>query len=331
MIGWMKGSAGLFTRLFCVVVAMAVLGPMAMAQEWPTKAVKIIVPSTPGDGSDITARLFADKLAETFKQPFVVENKPGAGGVIGTEAAAKSPADGYTFIMGNAGSHGINAAIYSKLPYDVINDFAAVSLIFRAPNIFVANNDLGVKTLADLVRLAKSRPEKLNYASGGNGSSAHLNSEYLKLLAGFDASHVPYRGASPALNDVAAGHVNFMSANLPPALALVKGGRLTPLAVTTLTRSPALPDVPTVAESGFPEFETIAWFGLLAPKGTPGDVIAKLHREVARICALPDLRGKLEGLGGDAVCNTPDEFGQRIRADVARWKKVAAAANVKID
>jgi tripartite-type tricarboxylate transporter receptor subunit TctC len=177
----------------------------ALAQEWPTKPVRIIVPSAAGDGSDTAARVIGDKLSEAFKQPFVIENMGGAGGVVGTQAAAKAASDGYTFIMGNAGSHGINAAVYTKLSYDPINDFAPVSLIFRAPNIFVATPSLNVKSLADLIKLLKEKPGELNYASGGNGSSAHLNAEYLKLLTGADAKHVPYRGASPALNDIVAG------------------------------------------------------------------------------------------------------------------------------
>jgi tripartite-type tricarboxylate transporter receptor subunit TctC len=303
----------------------------ALAQEWPTKPVRIIVPSAAGDGSDTAARVIGDKLSEAFKQPFVIENMGGAGGVVGTQAAAKAASDGYTFIMGNAGSHGINAAVYTKLSYDPINDFAPVSLIFRAPNIFVATPSLNVKSLADLIKLLKEKPSELNYASGGNGSSAHLNAEYLKLLTGTDAKHVPYRGASPALNDIVAGHVQFMSVNLPPALPLVKAGNIVPLAVTTAKRSPQLPDVPTVAESGFPDYETVAWFGLLAPKGVPDAIITRLHTAIIDACTKQDVRAKLEGLGGEVVCNTPVVFGAMLSADVARWKRVSDAAKIRID
>jgi tripartite-type tricarboxylate transporter receptor subunit TctC len=303
----------------------------AVAQTWPDKSIRIIVPSAAGDGSDIAARVVGEKLSETFKQPVVVENMGGAGGVVGTQAAARAAPDGYTFIMGNAGSHGINAAVYAKLSYDPIADFAPVSLVFRAPNIFVATPSLGVKTLAELVAKMRAEPGKLNYASGGNGSSAHLNAEYLKLLTSTDAKHVPYRGASPALNDLVAGHVQFMSVNLPPALPLVKAGNLVPLAVTTAKRSSQLPDVPTVAESGFPDYETVAWFGLLAPKGVPADVITRMHAAVVDACGKADVRAKLEGLGGEVVCNAPDAFGSMLTADVTRWKRVAEAAKIKVD
>lgn len=315
-----------------LVAALAMLsGLSAHAQEWPQKQVRVIVPSAPGDGSDTAARVIGDKLTAALGQPFVVENMGGAGGVVGTGAAAKAAPDGYTFIMGNAGSHGINAAVYAKLAYDPIADFVPVSMVFRAPNIFVANPGLGVRSVADLVAKLKAEPGKLNYASGGNGSSAHLNAEYLKLLTSTDAKHVPYRGASPALTDVIAGHVHFMSVNLPPALPLIKDGKLAPLAVTTKARSPQLPSVPTMAESGFADYETVAWFGLLAPKGVPEPIIRKLHAAIVEACKLPDVRAKLEGLGGEVVCNTPDVFGAMLKADVERWKRVSEAAKIRIE
>jgi tripartite-type tricarboxylate transporter receptor subunit TctC len=321
----------LFTAIASVFAALVTGAAPADAQTWPARPVKIIVPSPPGDGSDTAARLIGEKLSAALGQPFVVENMPGSGGVIGTQAAVKAPADGYTLIMGNAGSHGINAAIFPKLSYDPIGDFAAVSMIFRAPNIFVAAPTLGVKSLAELIALAKSRSDPLNYASGGNGSSAHLNAEYLKLLAKIQGKHVPYRGASPALNDIVAGHVQFMSVNLPPALQLVKTGKIVPLAVTSAKRSSQLPDVPTVAESGFPGYETIAWFGLLAPKATPADVITRLHGAIVKACAEADIRSKLEALGGEVVCNPPAEFGAYITNDVKRWKEVANEAKIRLE
>ncbi len=316
----------LFSGLLAITAALP-----AVAQDWPSKPIRFIVPSPAGDGSDTAARVIGEKLGETFKQAVVIENMGGAGGVVGTQAAARAAPDGYTFIMGNAGSHGINAAVYTKLSYDPVADFMPISVVFRAPNIFVASPSLGVKSLAELVTLAKSKPGVLNYASGGNGSSAHLNAEYLRLLTGIDVKHVPYRGASPALNDLVAGHVHFMSVNLPPALQLVKAGNLVPLAVTTLDRSPQLPEVPTVAESGFAGYETVAWFGLLAPKGTPEAVITRMHAAIVSACALSDVRQKLEGLGGSVVCNTPEAFGTAMRADVERWKKVSTAAQIRIE
>lgn len=302
------------------------------AQEWPTRTINIIVPSAAGDGSDITARVFSEQLQKRLGQAVVVENRTGAGGTVGTAAAARAAADGHTLIMGNAGSHGINAAIYPNLSYDVEKDFAPISLIFRAPNIFVASPALGVSTIAELVERMRAAPDGLSYASGGPGSSAHLNSEYLKLLSGgVKGTHVPYRGATPALNDVVAGHVAFMSVNLPPAIGLVRERKVTPLAVTSARRAPQLPDVPTMVEAGFPGYETVAWFGLLAPAATPPAILRRLGEEVAAICAMPDVRSRLEGLGGEAACLDSTAFRSVIANDVKRWREVARAANIKVE
>lgn len=317
----------------CCAVLLSVSGAAtASAQsDWPSKPIRFIVPSAPGDGSDTAARLIASKLSVALKQGVVVENLTGAGGTIGTQAAARAAPDGYTWIMGNAGSHGINAAVYAKLPYDPIEDFVPVTMVFSAPNIFLATPSLGVKSLADLVAKAKASPTKLNYGSGGVGSSAHLNAEYLKLLASIDAQHIPYRGAVPALADLITGQVQFMSANLPPALPHVKEGKLVPLAVTTAVRSKQLPDVPTVAESGFPGYETVAWFGLLGPKGIPDAIVKRMHAEIVVACTDAEVKARLEGLGGEVVCNTSEAFGAKLRSDVVRWKDVAAKANIKLD
>ncbi|WP_291826679.1 tripartite tricarboxylate transporter substrate binding protein [Bosea sp. (in: a-proteobacteria)] len=312
-----------------VAVMLTSLGP-ACAQSWPDRPVTVIVPSPAGDGSDIAARLINEKLRVALGQPFVVENRPGAGGVIGSAAAAKSAPDGYTFIMGNAGSHGINAAIYANIPYDVMRDFVPVSLVYRAPNIFIASQKLPVSSMSELIAYAKANPGKLSFASGGAGSSAHMSTEYLKALTGIEATHVPYRGAGPALNDIVSGQVEFMAVNLPPAIGLVKSGQIKPLAVTTLKRTPVLPDVPTVDESGVRGFETVAWFGLLAPSGVPQTIVERLHGEIAKACAAKDVQEKLAVLGGETVCNTPAEFRDYLAADIARWKDVAAKASIKI-
>lgn len=319
-------------RNFLAVAGLALLasGGAATAQAWPERPVTIIVPSAPGDGSDIAARLIGEKLRAALGQPFVVENRLGAGGVVGSAAAAKAAPDGYTFIMGNAGSHGINAAIYASIPYDALVDFTPVSLVYRAPNIFIASPSLPVKSMAELVAYAKANPGKLSYASGGSGSSAHMNSEYLKVLTGIQATHVPYRGASPALNDIVSGQIEFMAVNLPPAIGLVRAGKVTPLAVTTLKRAPALPDVPTVDESGFKGYETVAWFGLLGPKGVPPAIVQRLHAEIAKACADAEVQQKLSVLGGETVCNTPAEFGAFLDADIARWKDVAGKGGIRI-
>lgn len=304
-------------------------GPLK-AQTWPERPVTIIVPSAPGDGSDIAARLIAEKLRESLGQPFTIDNRLGAGGVIGSAAAAKAAPDGYTFIMGNAGSHGINAAIYSDIPYDVLKDFAPVTLVYRAPNIFVASPKFPIKSMSELVAYAKANAGKVSYASGGTGSSAHMNAEYLKVLTGIEATHVPYRGANPALTDIVSGQMQFMSVNLPPAIGLVKSGQVTPLAVTTRKRSPNLPEVPTMEEAGFAGYETVAWFGLFAPAGLPQPILSKLHAEIVKACSDKSLQERLASLGGETVCNTPAEFATFLAADIARWREVAKKGNISL-
>jgi len=315
---------------FAVAFLLAATVPAA-AQTWPTRPVRIIVPSPPGDGSDTVARAVADKLSAALGQPFVVENKPGAGGVVGAELTAHAPADGYTFIMGNAGSHGINAAVYTRLNYDVVRDFAPVSLIAQSPNVLVANADSKIRTVKDLIDAARANPGKIDFASGGQGSSAHMSMELFKYLTRTDLNHIPYKGATPALLDIIAGTVPVGFFNLPPAMGHIKSGKLRALAVTTAQRWNALPDVPTVAEAGVPGFETVAWFGLLAPAATPRAIIERLSAEVRKVVAMPDVRARIEATGAEAVGSTPDAFQQRIASDVDKWKRVAGAAGIRID
>ena len=313
--------------LAAVVLA---LSTTALAQSWPTHPVKIVVPSPPGDGSDVTARAVADKLQAAFGQPFVVENKPGAGGVVGGGDVAHAPPDGYTLIMGNAGSHGINAAVYGNLSYDVVRDFAPITLIAQSPNVLVANQDSKIRTVKDLIEAARAAPNKIDFASGGQGSSAHMSMELLKFLTHTDLNHIPYKGATPALTDIIAGTVPVMFVNLPPAMGHIKAGKVRVVAVTTAKRWSALPDVPTVAET-VPGFETIAWFGLLAPAATPRPIIDRLAAEIRRIVEMPDVRARIEATGAEPVGTTPEAFAQRIASDVDKWKKVAGAAKIRID
>ncbi|HEV8503418.1 MAG TPA: tripartite tricarboxylate transporter substrate binding protein [Casimicrobiaceae bacterium] len=310
----------------------AVLATSAIAADaWPSKPVKIVVPSPPGDGSDITARVVADKLQAAFGQPFVVENKPGAGGVVAAEQVAHAAPDGYTLIMGNAGSHGINAAVYSKLTYDAVASFAPISLISYSPNVLVVNPASPIRSVKDLIDAARAKPGAIDFASGGQGSSAHMSMELFKYLTKTDLHHIPYKGATPALTDIIAGTVPLGFFNLPPAIGHIHSGKVRALAVTTAERWPALPDVPTVAEAGVPGFETVAWFGLLAPAGTPSAVIDRLAKQIQAIVAMPDVRARIEATGAKEVGSTPQAFAARIRDDVAKWKQVAAAANVHID
>jgi tripartite-type tricarboxylate transporter receptor subunit TctC len=306
------------------------LNSITVAQTYPSKPIKIIVPSAPGDGSDLIARAIAQKVSEAWGQSIVIDNKPGAGGVVGTDAAAKSANDGTTFIMGNAGSHAINQALYKKLPYDVTRDFVAVSLIASAPNVFAVHPSIPAKTVEEFIAYAKTQPDKLSFASGGNGSSAHLNGEMLNALAQLKLLHVPYKGATPAVTDTLAGVTQLMIGNLPPILPHIKSGKLKALAVTTSTRSAALPDVPPMSDS-VKGYESTAWFGLFAPAGTPKDVIAKWHTEIVRVLKLPDVRERIQGLGFDVVGNSPDEYAAIVRNDIKKWQGVVANSGATID
>ncbi|MEO7940145.1 MAG: tripartite tricarboxylate transporter substrate binding protein, partial [Burkholderiaceae bacterium] len=247
------------------------------AQAWPTRPVHVIIPAPPGDGADLAGRVLGQKLQEKLGQSFIIDNRTGAGGIIGSVAAKNAPADGYNFIIGTAGSHGINAAVYTSLAYDPIKDFEPVILINKTPNVCVINPKVPANTLAEFVALAKKEPGKYAFSSGGNGTSAHLSGEYIKMMAGIDLLHVPYKGASPAVQDVIAGQVQLFCGNLPPAIPHIRSGKLRALGVTTLSRSAELPDVPTIDESGYKGFESVAWFAFFAPKGTPVDAINRLN------------------------------------------------------
>jgi tripartite-type tricarboxylate transporter receptor subunit TctC len=321
-----RASARVALLLVCLVASLP-----ALAQPWPARPVKIVVPSPPGDGSDAVARAVADKLAVALGQPFVVENKPGAGGVVGSNDVAHAPHDGYTLIMGNAGSHGINAAVYRNLNYDPVRDFVPITLIAMSPNVLVANPDAPFKSVKELIAAAQAKPGRIDFASGGQGSSAHMSMELFKYLTHTDLNHIPYKGATPALTDIIAGTVPVGFFNLPPAMGHIKSGKVRALAVTTSQRWSALPDVPTVAESGVPGFETVAWFGLLAPAGTPREVVDKLAAEVHKIVQMPDVRARIEATGAQAIGSTPEAFAKRIHDDVEKWKRVADAAKVRID
>jgi len=315
-----------------ILACIAALGSVfVFAQSFPAKPIRIIVPSAPGDGSDLMARAIGQKLTESWGQPVVVDNRPGAGGRIGSEVAAKAAPDGYTWIMANAGSHGINAAVYQNLPFDVEKDFAPITQIIRSPNVLIVSPSLNVNTVQEFIALLKANPGKYSYGSGGNGTSAHMSAELFKMMAGVDITHVPYKGATPALTDLIAGQIVMFLGNLPPAIPFIKNGQVKALGVTSLKRSPELPNVPTLDEAGLKGFETIAWFGLLAPAGTPKEIIDKVRSEVARIVAMPDIRERIAALGGEPVANRPEEFAAIIHDDVAKWKKVAAVAHVKVD
>ncbi len=313
-----------------VAVTLVASCPASFAQNYPSKPVKWVVPSAPGDGSDSVGRLIADRVSRVLGQPVVIDNKPGAGGVLGSEAVAKSAADGYTMIVGNAGSHGINAAIYTKLNYDVVKDFTPVALICTAPNVMVAGPSIKVKSVAEFITYAKANPSKINYASGGIGSSSHLSAELFKSLTGVEMAHIPYKGSAPAVTAVLADEVSVMIGNLPPWSSHIKSGKVQALAVTTLKRHAGMPEVPALAET-LAGFETVAWFGVLAPVGTPKIIVDRMNKEVNEVLLQADVRERLANLGCDPAGSTPDLFASRINGEVARWKKLAAEKNIRAD
>ncbi len=329
-----------FTRrmlLNTAALALSLIGVSAGAQTpWPTKPVKILVPFTPGGTTDILARAVAPELSKAFGQQFVVENKGGAGGNLGTEIVAKSPGDGYTLLMGTVGTHGINKALYPKLPYDPFKDFAPITLVAGVPNVMVVNVDKAaankINNVNDFIKYAKANPGKLNMASSGNGTSIHLAGELFKSKTGIFMAHIPYRGSGPALLDLAAGNMDVMFDNLPSAMQLIKGGKIKALAVTSAQRSAALPDVPTVEEAaGLKGFEASSWFGLLAPAGTPPDVVSRIQQEVAKSLATPAMKERLATLGAIPSGNTPAQFTALIDSEHKKWAEVVKASGAKVD
>ncbi len=303
----------------------------AFAQAWPTKPVKIVVPFPPGGTTDILARAIGFDLTKAWSQPIIVENRPGAGGNIGAEAVAKSPADGYTLLMGTVGTHGINPSVYKKMAYDAIKDFAPVTLVALVPNMLVVHPSVPVKSVGELIALAKKQPGKLTFASSGNGTSIHLSGALFETLAGVDLVHVPYKGSSPAIIDLLAGQVNMMFDNMPSALPYVKSGKLRALAVTSARRSPAMPELPTIAEAGVKGYEASSWFGMLAPAGTPKDVVAKANGAILKSLSTPDIKEKLSSQGAEPAGDTPEKFAAFIRAEIDKWAKVVKASGATID
>src|SRR5207248_3216491 len=309
----------------------ACIATVASAQGYPTRPIRLVVPFPAGGTTDILAREVAQKLTEGLGQAVVVDNRPGAAGNIGSDLVAKSAPDGYTLLMGTVGTHAINPSLYSKMPYDHVKDFAPVVLVAGVPNVLVINPTLPFKSVQDLIAYAKANPGKLNFASSGSGTSIHLSGELFKVMAGVQMTHIPYKGSAPALQDLLAGQVQLMFDNLPPSLPQIKAGKLRALAVTSATRAPALPDVPTLAESGLPGFEASSWFGILAPAGTPAPIVAKLNAEVANWLATPEAKEKLLKQGANPAGGTPQDFAKHIAAETAKWAKVVKDSGAKID
>jgi tripartite-type tricarboxylate transporter receptor subunit TctC len=319
-------------RSLLKALAALAAGPVATlvpaATAWPARPLRLVVPFPPGGSTDILGREIAHKLQDALGQPVVVENKPGAGGSIGSAEAARAAGDGYTLLMGHIGTLAVNPSLYPKLPYDPRTSFAPVALMARVPNVLVVNPQVPARDVAELVALAKARPGALRYASGGNGSAAHLAMEYFKLSAGLDIVHVPYRGTAPAVTDVMGGQVEMTMTGVPAVLQHVKAGKLRAIGVSSRTQVSSLPDVPPIAAT-LPGFEAIQWYGIVAPAGTPPDVVTRLNAEINRALATPELRARLEAEGAEGAPDTPTAFGHLIASEIARWKPVVERGNMR--
>jgi tripartite-type tricarboxylate transporter receptor subunit TctC len=316
---------------FLLGVLVALWAACAAAQPYPSKPIRLVVPFPPGGTTDILARDVGQRLTEALGQPVVIDNRPGAAGNIGSDIVAKAAPDGYTLLMCTVSSHAINPSLYAKLPYDHIKDFAPVILVARVPNVLEVNPGVPVYSVTDLIKLAKEKPGQINFASSGSGTSIHLSGELFKTMAGVDMVHVPYKGSAPAITDLIAGQVQVMFDNLPSSLQQIKAGRLRAIAVTSAQRSPALPDIPTIGESGLPGFEATSWFGVLAPAGTPPAILSKLNTEIDKWLQSADGKEKLLTQGALPAGGTPDQFSAYIKSETEKWAKVVKLSGAKVD
>jgi tripartite-type tricarboxylate transporter receptor subunit TctC len=318
----------LSTRRTLTLAAASALGLLALtplaaqAQAFPTKAITIIVPFSAGGTTDILARVLGQFISKDLGQPVIIDNRAGAGGNIGTQLVARAAPDGYTILMGTVGTHAINQSLYPKLAFDPIKDFAPLTRVALVPNLLVANPAQPFKTVKELMAYTKANPGKVTFGSSGSGTSIHLSGELFKQMAGVDIQHVAYKGSAPAVNDLLGNHIAIMFDNMPSAISHVKAGKLRPLAVTTAQRSPALPDVPTVAEAGVPGYEATSWFGLLAPAKTPAPVVAKLNAAILKALADPDVKNKLLEQGAEPAGETPAQFAAFIASETVKWGKI---------
>ncbi|MBS0291049.1 MAG: tripartite tricarboxylate transporter substrate binding protein [Proteobacteria bacterium] len=313
------------------MAAAGALPHAALAQNYPTKPVTIVVPFAPGGTTDILARIVGQGLTSELGQPVIVDNRAGAGGNIGASLAAKAPADGYTLFMGTVGTHAINQALYKKMPFDPVKDFAPISRVATVPNLLVANPKEPYKTVKELIAYAKQHPGKVTFGSPGSGSSPHVSGELFKSMTGTELLHVPYKGSAPAMTDLLGGQISIMFDNMPSAIQHVRSGKLRPIAVTTAKRSPELPDVPTIAESGVPGYEAMSWFGMFAPSGTPKPVLDKLSAALIKVLNQPDVKKKIAEQGGDVVAETPAQFAAFIKSETAKWGKVVKDSGATVD
>jgi tripartite-type tricarboxylate transporter receptor subunit TctC len=311
-----------------MALAAAAVGAAFAQAGYPGKPVRMVVPSSAGGGTDIVARIMAPELSKRLGQQVVIDNRPGAGTMIGIEVAAKSPPDGYTLLMGLS-TLAINSALYKKVPYDPQRDFAPITQAVSSASIIVVHPSVPVKTLKELIAFARARPGQINYASAGTGTYPHMTMELFLSMARLKMVHIPYKGTGPAMIDMVAGQVATMAATILTGMPQIRAGRLRPLGITSAARSPIVPDIPTVAESGLPGYESVQWYGMLAPARTPRDIITRLHGEATRVLQQPEIKARFAGDGADPVGSTPEEFTRYIQSELTKWAKVARDAGIQ--
>lgn len=333
-----REGSGMMTRAAMIERILGCCGLVLLAghsgvnaQAYPSKIIRLIVPGPPAGGADILARTVAQKLTEAWGQQIVVDNRAGASGIIGTEFTAKAAPDGYTIMIGHSGTHAINVSLYPKIPYDPVRDFSPITLVAVTPNILVVHPSLPARSVKDLIAFAKARAGQITYASAGVGFSQHLAGELFASMAGVKMVHVPYKGSAAGMTDLIGGHVSLMFPNIPAAFPHVQSGRLRALGVTSLKRSSAVPSVPTIAESGLPGYEAVAWFGVFAPAGLSQDLVTRLNGEILRIIAQPDVREQITRQGGEPGGNSPVEFAVFVNAEIAKWAKVIKQSGAKAE
>ena len=338
----MKTFAQTFVQTFApkrrtLTLAMLATGALALAplaaqaQAFPSKSLTMIVPFSPGGTTDILARVVGAFMAKDLGQPVIIDNRPGAGGNIGAQMVARAAPDGYTILMGTVGTHAINQSLYKKMPFDPIKDFAPITRVALVPNLLVANPSQPFKTVKELIAYAKANPGKVTFASSGSGTSIHLSGEMFQQMAGVEMQHIPYKGSAPALTDLLGGQTAIMFDNMPSVIGHVRAGKLRPIAVTTPTRSPALPDVPTIAESGVPNYSATSWFGILAPAATPAPVIARLNASILKALADPEVKKKLAEQGAEPHGEKPEQFAEFIRSETAKWGQTVKVSGATAD
>lgn len=313
--------------LICAVLYAC--AAIAHAQNYPTKPIRFIAPFPPGGSTDLLARLVAQKLSEAFGQQVIVENRGGAGGTIGVELAAKAPPDGYTIVMGHVGTFGANPTLYPKLPYDANKDFAPITMLATVPNGMVVHPSFPARNAKEFFAIARARPRQILYGSGGNGSATHLAIVYLELMAKIELVHIPYKGAGPQIIDLIAGQTSMTITGMTALMPHIKSGKLRPIGVATLQRLAVLPEIPTIAESGVPGFDANQWYGVLTQAAVPRDIVMKLHSEIVKILARPDVKQRLAADGAEPVGNTPEQFAAHIKSEIARWAPVVRASGAK--